>query len=339
MMPPLFSIIIPVYNVEVYLQKCLDSVANQTFEDWECICVDDGSPDRCGILLDEYCKKMEKTGNSEKFTVIHQENKGVSAARNSALEIATGKWIQFLDSDDSLEPDFLEKLSDAIEKHPVVDSIEHSAVYCYNDGRQVIGTASGRLAPAGILKCDDILADPFGVKYTNLARCSCYKIFRRSVIEQAHLRFTEGIPISEDELFAIKFYANARFVAVCPEIAGYKRIFREGSAIMAMSFEKLAPKFQWLEEIYKTWKNHATPGMTVRYCACIIVMAYLGTQYDREIRRKCIEATLDSSFYNTSAIPFLMKHGTWKSRIFAVVYYFSPKMLRRRILQYLGKGK
>ncbi|MBE6404407.1 MAG: glycosyltransferase family 2 protein [Lentisphaerae bacterium] len=337
-MAPLFSIIIPVYDVEPYLKKCLDSVINQTFKDWECICVDDGSPDRCGEILDEYKNMMVAKGLGEKFIVVHQENKGVSGARNSALEIASGTWVQFLDSDDALESDFLEKLAKAVDKNPDVDTIEHVAVYCYMDGKKLIG-GKDRLPAKGFLKCDDILADPFGVKYTNLARCSCYKIFRRSVIEQNQLRFMEGIPISEDELFAIQFYAEAGISAICPEITGYKRIFREGSALMSMTYEKLVPKFSWLEEVYKTWQKHKTSGMTVRYCACIVGMAYLGNEYDREIRRKCIEATLDSSFYNTCAIPFLMKHGTWKSRIFAVVYYFSPKMLRRKILQYLGKGK
>ena len=334
---PLFSVIIPVYDVEAYLPKCLDSVIGQTFGGWECICVDDGSPDRCGEILDEYKAGLEAQGNGDKFVVIHQKNGGVSSARNTALDIATGEWVQFLDSDDSLELDFLEKLSIAIKDYPDVDTIEHSAIYCYNDGRKAIGTESGRLPPAGRLKCDDILGDPFGVKYTNLARCSCYKIFRRSVIER-ELRFTEGIPVSEDELFAIQFYAAAGTSAVCPDIAGYQRIFREGSALTAMTYEKLAPKFFWLEEVYKTWQKHKSSGMTVRLAASIVVMAYLGTQYSPEIRKKCIEATLKSAFYTRTAIPLLIKYGTWKAKLFALVYYFSPELVRRKILEHFGTG-
>lgn len=333
----LFSIIIPVYNVEAYLKRCLDSVIGQTFENWECICVDDGSPDRCGEILDEYKKMMEAKGLGEKFTVIHQANKGVSGARNSALELARGEWIQFLDSDDFFDLDFLEKLSDAIEKYPDVDAIEHVAVYYYMDGKKRIG-GNERLPAEGILKCDDILGDPFGVKYTNLARCSCYKIYRRAVIEQNHLRFTEGIPISEDELFSIQFYVVAETVAVCPTITGYQRIFREGSALTAMTYEKLAPKFFWLEEVYKTWQKHKSSGMTVRLAASIVVMAYLGTQYSPEIRKKCIEATLKSAFYTRTAIPLLIKYGTWKAKLFALVYYFSPELVRRKILEHFGTG-
>lgn len=89
-----FSIIIPVYNVAPYLRECLDSVLAQTFTDWEAICVDDGSTDGSGVILDEYAA-MDK-----RFRVIHQSNAGVSAARNAALNLASGAWILFLDADD-----------------------------------------------------------------------------------------------------------------------------------------------------------------------------------------------------------------------------------------------
>ena len=95
-MKPFFSIIIPVYNVAPYLRECLDSVKNQTFADWEAICVDDGSTDGSGAILDEYGAK------DNRFKVIHQKNEGVSSARNRGLEQATGEWILFLDADDVL---------------------------------------------------------------------------------------------------------------------------------------------------------------------------------------------------------------------------------------------
>lgn len=93
-MTPLFSIIIPVYNVAPYLRECLDSVLTQTFEDWEAICVDDGSTDESGAILDEYAAK------DWRFHIIHQINSGVSAARNAALNIARGVWVWFVDGDD-----------------------------------------------------------------------------------------------------------------------------------------------------------------------------------------------------------------------------------------------
>ena len=96
---PKISIIVPVYNVEQYLQRCLDSIAAQTFTDWECILIDDGSPDNSGAICDEYAAK------DERFKVIHQKNAGVSAARNAGLEVAKGEWIGFVDPDDYIQND------------------------------------------------------------------------------------------------------------------------------------------------------------------------------------------------------------------------------------------
>lgn len=97
-----FSIVIPVYNVAPYLRECLDSVLAQTFTDWECLCVDDSSTDESGELLDEYAQ------TDPRFRVWHQKNKGLSAARNKALENVLGDYFCFLDSDDWVAPNWLE---------------------------------------------------------------------------------------------------------------------------------------------------------------------------------------------------------------------------------------
>ena len=114
-MCPSFSIIIPVYNVASYLRETLDSVCNQTFTDWECYCIDDGSTDGSGAILDEYAKK------DPRIKPLHKENGGVSSARNAGIEHATGEWIMFLDSDDLFEQNTLERISENIHKCPDVD--------------------------------------------------------------------------------------------------------------------------------------------------------------------------------------------------------------------------
>lgn len=101
---PLFSIIIPVYNVELYLKECLDSILNQSFRDYEVICVNDGSTDNSLSILDEYAKK------DTRFKVLTQENQGQGVARNKALEIAQGEYILFVDPDDWIEENSLEDL-------------------------------------------------------------------------------------------------------------------------------------------------------------------------------------------------------------------------------------
>lgn len=103
-----FSIIIPVYNVAPYLRECLDSVAAQSYTDWEAVCVDDGSTDCCGAILDEYAAK------DKRFSVIHQANAGLGEARNAGLKCVSGEWLLFLDSDDVWRADLLEKINNAI---------------------------------------------------------------------------------------------------------------------------------------------------------------------------------------------------------------------------------
>lgn len=105
------SIVIPVYNIEKYLRECLDSLVNQSFKDFEVICINDGSKDGSLVILEEYAKK------DSRFKVISQTNGGSGSARNNGLSKAKGKYVQFLDGDDYFEPEMLEKLYNLAEKH------------------------------------------------------------------------------------------------------------------------------------------------------------------------------------------------------------------------------
>ena len=105
------SIIIPVYKVEKYLEKCIQSVINQTYENLQIILVDDGSPDNCGKICDEYAKK------DHRIEVIHKSNGGLSDARNKGLEIAKGEYIGFVDSDDYIEADMYEVLYNLLKQY------------------------------------------------------------------------------------------------------------------------------------------------------------------------------------------------------------------------------
>lgn len=115
---PLLSVIVPVYNVEKYISRCIDSILSQTFTDFELILVDDGSPDRCGEICDEYAKK------DDRIIVIHQENKGVSAARNRGLDIAQGEYITFIDPDDSIVFDTFELNINILENNFEIDFVQ-----------------------------------------------------------------------------------------------------------------------------------------------------------------------------------------------------------------------
>lgn len=101
---PEISIIVPVYQAEAYLTDCIDSILNQTFQDFEVLLVDDGSPDHCGEICEDYARK------DGRIRVIHQTNQGQAAARNHAMAIARGRWLCFVDSDDAVHPQMVELL-------------------------------------------------------------------------------------------------------------------------------------------------------------------------------------------------------------------------------------
>ena len=131
MRTPLISVIIPVYNVEKYLHRCLDSVIAQTYQNLEIICVDDGSVDESGKICDQYAVR------DARIKVIHQENQGLSAARNRGLDAAEGEYISFVDSDDYILEDMYKKMLDKLLNYNV-DLCVCQWQYEFSDGRQVV---------------------------------------------------------------------------------------------------------------------------------------------------------------------------------------------------------
>ena len=126
----MISVLMPVYNVEKYLEKTLESVKNQTYTDFEVIMVDDGSTDSSGQLCDKW------TQEDSRFRVIHTENKGVSAARNTALSLVRGEYIFFMDSDDFIEPETFEELLDTLHKNEA-DMVMGNLFYTDNNGNML----------------------------------------------------------------------------------------------------------------------------------------------------------------------------------------------------------
>lgn len=129
-MQPRVSFIVPVYGVEKYLPACLDSIKCQSLTDWECLLIDDGSPDRSGSICDDYASV------DERFHVIHKANAGVSAARNDGIALANGRWLYFVDSDDWLDPDAAGRLVEAAEAYDA-DCVMSYAEKVFEDGRSV----------------------------------------------------------------------------------------------------------------------------------------------------------------------------------------------------------
>lgn len=184
---PEVSIIVPVYKVEKYLPKCIDSILNQVFTDFELILVDDGSPDRCGVICDEYA------GKDPRIKVIHQKNQGVSVARNAGLDAATGIYIGFVDSDDWIEPDMYQVMVGHA-KETGADVVICGFNCCEDDGSFIRSDLIGN----AVLGREELLIALYGTPNPIGGGC-CNKLFLRSRIKD--VRFRPGLAMAEDWVY------------------------------------------------------------------------------------------------------------------------------------------
>ncbi len=214
---PLLSVIVPVYNTSHWLRKCMDSICGQTYGNLEILCVNDGSTDDSAAILEEYAAK------DSRIKVFTQANGGLSAARNTALEHATGEWVLGVDSDDYLAPDALAK---AMEKaHSEVDMVCMQMELVSESGEHMDDASGYYDLPRGSeLQMNPALAVGINV-------CFCGKLWRRSVIETHGLMFPVGL-VHEDEAFHYLAAPWIRHVA-CSRESVYYYLQRSGS-IMQM---------------------------------------------------------------------------------------------------------
>ena len=200
---PKVSIIVPVYKVEKYIGQCVDSILNQTFTDWECILVNDGSPDESGVVCDKYAHK------DTRIKVIHKPNGGVSSARNAGLSTAQGEYVYFIDSDDYVEREALE-LSVSKAKQLEADIIVHGLVndYIYNRSSTAVKYIS---LPEKNYSTILEMADRWG-----LLKGPVNKLFKKSIIQINALRFDESISYGEDTKFTFEYLAHCHSIAFVP---------------------------------------------------------------------------------------------------------------------------
>ncbi len=217
---PKVSVIIPVYNVEKYLRKCLDSVVGQTLKDIEIICVDDGSTDGSGAILDEYAAK------DEQIKVIHQENQGQACSRNNALKIAQGEYILFLDSDDYIREDACEVLF----KQALTYNLDMLSF-----GGTNFDNNSGELQKNTYYQFN-YLPKNFDTKCFDYERCTqfigkmavsaCLTFYRRQFLEQNHITFPPHL-FFEDNVFFTHALLTAKRCGILQETLYFRRVHSE----------------------------------------------------------------------------------------------------------------
>ncbi len=222
-MNKLISVIIPIYNVEAYLRKCIDSVINQTYKNIEIILVDDQSPDSCGKICDEYSKR------DSRIKIIHQKNSGVGKARENGINEAQGEYITFVDSDDWIEPEFCEKLLEELLKNKA-DWIACNAKEVDEKGKEINSLNS--IQEAVEIHDKELLLNHYfeGKMYT---RVVWGKMFKTCIIAG---RTFQKLAICEDTCFMIDIIKNDFKVCLITEY-GYNYLRRANSVTSSIKFK------------------------------------------------------------------------------------------------------
>ena len=282
-----FSVVIPAYNVEAYLDECLGSMATQSWTDWEAIVVDDGSTDGTGRLAEVWA------GKDKRFRVVHQENRGLSAARNTGVEQAKGEYLLFLDGDDWLEREALDVLAAEIKGEDVI---------CFG-GRRFFDESKNAE------KADDIANKSYArgwdyyqenaLKPRRFAFVSVVlRAYRKTFLEEHGLRFKEGV-YHEDNLFTplVLFYAG-KTRAVCKNLYNYR--VREGSIMTSPSVKRLMDKVIIANELAEFYADKNVPKTVVyRYITHIYQTVFYEPQ-PMETERELLEAVDWKSYCRVS---------------------------------------
>jgi len=244
---PQISVIVPVYKVEPYLHRCVDSILAQTFTDFELILVDDGSPDNCGAICDEYAVK------DARVHVIHQENGGLSAARNAGINWAfansDSQWLTFVDSDDWIHPRMLEQLYRAVQEHGVKVSV---CGYCETEGDDPWeeGELSSKLWPV----------EQYYVEHNVNATIAVCKLYHKSCFEQ--MRYPVG-RIHEDEFVTYRVLFEYEQIAVIDSPMYAYFVNPQGITKSGWTPKRLDGLLAYQQQLYYFKRN----GYVKAYCA------------------------------------------------------------------------
>lgn len=213
---PFFSIIVPVYNSSQYLHRCIDSILNQTYKDFECILVNDGSTDNSGLICDEYAQK------DIRVRVFHKENGGVSSARNKGIRESCGKYIVFVDSDDYIWPERLERVANVTLEKPDMVLESYS------------------IPTDKLHKIKEIEEQDF--QYVNNTCVIWTSIYKNAIIQENKIYYDESIWHGEDSLFILEYFYHCSTIAY---LDGYGYVYEKGHE------NGLSIKFQsWEKEFY-----------------------------------------------------------------------------------------
>lgn len=219
---PTISVIVPVYNVEKYLPRCIDSILSQTFTDFEMILVDDSSPDNCGAICEEYAEK------DSRIWVIHKSNGGVSSARNAGLDVCKGKYVTFIDSDDYIGTDWLESLYRELKENEA--DVVSADITFVSDNGETLGTTHYKKLNYHLTNEEESIGFLLNaILGGQLGWAVCTRLFKAEIIRNHQIRFCETCEnYTEDLCFTLEYTLYVKKAVTC-ESFGYYYVQHSGS--------------------------------------------------------------------------------------------------------------
>lgn len=315
-MENILTIVIPVYNVEKYLDRCISSVAAQSSDCWEAILVDDGSTDDSGLICDSWAKK------NSRIRTIHQANRGLSAARNAGIDLARGDYIMLLDSDDYLTEDAVKHISEYLGQHK--PDVLYGKAWTVDDSGVIKEKVSYHIDKqifTGTEYLNQLKKSSGGITF-----CAQFGVYSKVFLNLNNLRFCEGL-IHEDELWTPYVILNARRIFLMDEFF-YFHYIRSGSIMHSGNNEKSAINTievcERLKELYDSY-----PQEEILYLRDRLAMLYLRAIPYLPLRGKAIRRF---------GRVFPLKYA-WsvKNRVKAFAFFLSPeaycllsKMIRKQ---------
>lgn len=277
---PKISVIVPVYKAEAYLCRCVDSILSQTFEDFELLLIDDGSPDRSGEICDEYAKR------DCRVRVFHKENGGVSSARNVGIDNAIGEWIWFMDADDEVDTTTLRNLSPNLDKgyDCIMFGFERIENKIHN--HQDVNPKVITLNPIEAIKC---MYQPLVFSYEGFVWT---KLFKASIIHDNHIYFDESIKYNEDRLFCIIYFMHIK-LSVLYDTRQFYRYYINANSAMSIAKNTFNPDF--LTDLVASLRmrdmlceNYSSLVSYARQCIVRSAISNIVVVLKNRIKNKCL---------------------------------------------------
>jgi eps5I len=318
------SVIIPVYKVEKYLKRCVESVVNQTYKNTEIILVNDGSPDNCGVICDEYAKI------DSRIKVIHKANGGLSSARNAGLDIASGEYIMFVDSDDWIEEDSLEKLDKYMDMSYDIINFK----FRFAKGKTKNIELNDKLKDS--YECD-LLSYIDKLFLGELDFFIWNKLYKKNLFDK--VRFPEGRNY-EDLATIYKLYFKAKNIIVTDYTLYYYWLGNSNSITSNSTIKNMTDYLLSAKEIYEVNKNYLQinkrdfSSVDTWYKMMIIqlLINYTKSTYKDDDLKREILSELRSSKAKISAVykqGKIIKYALYKSRLLIPIIKLKKSLVKR----------